>query len=188
MSTMTTLRTSISRRWRYFLRHVRHDPHKYAGIFAGILAIIIVVASLGVWGVRTLNAPKGGGGGYDTSTASSSTEMKAVVPLNVGNPPGTTKGYKSMDTEETRQSVKVTTCVLSNGTITVKGTTANHRNKDAAYHHYVTLKTKGDWYRVQVNVKQVKAGATSPFTMNLDDTKADGTITGCAVASEIKEA
>ena len=187
MSTMTTVRTSIARRWRHFLRHVRHEPHKYAGIFAGILAIIIVVAFLGVWGVRTLTAPKGGAG-YDTSTVSSSTEMKAVTPLNVGNPPGTTKGYKPMDTEETRQSVKITTCILSNGTVTVKGTTANHRDEDAAYHHYVTLKTKGDWYRVQVNVSKVKAGATSPFTMTLDNAKADGTITGCAVASEIKEA
>lgn len=167
-------------------RYVRH--HRLRSALAVLAALVVAAALVAAtaWGVGMLRGNGRNDTGYGLSSAESHDTVRAVKPLNVGSPPGTAKGYHALDAKEAERSVRTTSCVIADGTVKVSGTTANHTDSDQGYHHYVTLKTDKDWYRVQVDVKRVKAGASEPFSLSLPDSGARGSVSSCAVASEAR--
>lgn len=177
---------SLRMRMHHLARYVRHHRLRSALAVLAALVVAAALAAAAAWGVGMLRGDGRNDAGYGLSSAESHDTVRAVKPLNVGSPPGTAKGYHALDAKEAERSVRTTSCVVADGTVKVSGTTANHTDGDQAYHHYVTLKTDKDWYRVQVNVKRVKAGASEPFSLSLPDSGASGRVSSCAVASEAR--
>ena len=176
---------SMRMRMHHLARYVRHHRLRSALAVLAALVVAAALAAAAAWGFGMLRSG-GNSPGYGLSSAESHDTVRAVKPLNAGSPPGTAKGYHALDAKEAERSVRTTSCVVADGTVKVSGTTANHTDGDQAYHHYVTLKTDKDWYRVQVNVKRVKAGASEPFSLSLPDSGARGRVSSCAVASEAR--
>ena len=180
-------RLTLRRATRRYVILLKTNPLKYGGfVTAAATAIMAVAAAIGVLASGVL-APRNTPDAPAVSNQSTS-EIRAVTPLNVKTMPGFRNGTQTLSSNETTRDVTLDACTLDKGDVIVKGSTRNSApDQGRAYRHYITLKGDKGWYRVEIDTGTIKANGEKPFMLNLKDTDAKGSVDGvasCAVYTE----